>query len=56
LAGAALAVLLGTALVAVRLVVVAAGDGADRPVEVVRPALVVAGVLVAAMTYRPLLG
>jgi hypothetical protein len=34
----------------------AAGAAADRAVDVVRPALLVAGVLVAAMAYRPLPG
>jgi hypothetical protein len=34
----------------------AAGAAAERAADVVRPALLVAGVLVAAMAYRPLPG
>jgi len=43
-------------VVVVRVVAVAAGAAAGRAADVVRPALLVAGVLVAAMAYRPLPG
>ena len=43
-------------VVVLRVVDVAAGAAAGRAADVVRPALLVAGVLVAAMAYRPLPG
>jgi hypothetical protein len=56
LAGAALAVVPAEPVVTRRDGEVAAGAAADRPAGVVRPAVLVAGVLVAAMAYRPLPG
>jgi hypothetical protein len=60
LAGAAFAVLAGAAVAVLSAdPVVTRRDGevaADRPAGVVRPAVLVAGVLVAAMAYRPLPG